>query len=276
MRVMLALALALGLPFPQAASAPPQTAAAQPAATSSKIWIGRYAEIEDFLRTVDIDRLSNPKEGTTGGTRHAYFKAGSLFPEGALRNLGPGRYGGFFESYRSEVAAYKMDRLLQLDMVPPTVLRDYKGQMVSLQLWVPNIRLLKEINEKKITIPTTLALIRQFSRQKVFDDLVGNLDENATNLAFDPVWNVIKVDHSRCFTSMGTMPFEVGAAKGVLRIDREFLDRVGALDKPTLQREIGAYVEAGAIDAMLLRRDAIVKGFDRLIQQKGAAQVILP
>jgi len=161
-------------------------------------------------------------------------------------------------------------------MVPPTVLREYKGQMVSLQLWVQNIRLLKEVNEKKIPLPTTLAMVRQFDRQKVFDDLVGNLDENATNLAFDPLWNVVKIDHSRCFTSMGTMPFEVGDSKGVLRIDREFLDSLRALDKPTLQREIGPYVEAGAIDAVLLRRDAIVKGFDKLIQQKGAAQVILP
>ena len=103
------------------------------APTSSRVWIGHYAEYEQFLRTAVIDRLSNPSVGVTGGTRHAYFKPGGLAADGALRNLRPGRYYGFFESYKSEIAAYKLDRLLELDMVPPTVEVRYNGEWASLQ-----------------------------------------------------------------------------------------------------------------------------------------------
>jgi hypothetical protein len=260
---------------------PAATQVASPAASApanSKVWVGHYAEYEAFLRTAEIDRTSNPKEGKTGGTRHAYFKPGGLAAEGALRNLGPGRYDGFFESYKSEVAAYKLDRLLQLDMVPPAVERRYNGAMVSLQLWAENTQLLKEVQAQKIVFPSTLEMTRQFSRQKVFDDLVANIDENATNLLFDPSWNIIKIDHSRCFTNVMTQPFEVGLAggKGVLHIDRPFLDRVKALDRDTLTREIGDVVEGGAIDALLRRRDNLVKAFEKLAKEKGETQVFVP
>ena len=96
----------------QATSPPPQQTSTQatpsaPAApaTSSKVWVGRYAEYEEFLRTVDIERLADPKVGKTGGTKFAFFKPGGLAARGALRTLRPDKYDGFFESYKSEVAA---------------------------------------------------------------------------------------------------------------------------------------------------------------------------
>src|SRR6187402_3114685 len=111
----LPLSLALGaLPLAGAAipaRSPSQQSSAQAAplipatsATSSKVWIGRYAEYETFLRTVEIDQLANPKVGNSGGTKFASFKPGGLAARGALRTLRPDRYDGFFESYKSEVA----------------------------------------------------------------------------------------------------------------------------------------------------------------------------
>jgi hypothetical protein len=120
-------------------------------------------------------------------------------------------------------------------------------------------------------------MLRQFGRQKVFDDLVANIDENQGNMSFDPLWNIIKFDHSRCFTNKLVQPFEIGqASKGVMRIDRPFFDRLKALDKATLQREISDFVEGGAIDALLTRRDNILKAFEKLAKEKGEAQVFLP
>ena len=241
---------------------------------SSKVWVGHYAEYEDFLRTAVIDRLSNPSIGVTGGTKHAYFKPGGLVAGGALRDLSPGRYGGFFESYKSEIAAYRLDRLLELDMVPPTVEVRYNGKMASLQLWVQNTRTLKENDEKKLRAPDAGQWNYQRNRMYMFDDLVGNIDENQGNLLLDPQWNFIKIDCSRCFTNTLEQPFEIG--KKLTRIDRPFFDRVKALDKATVKREIGEFVEGGTIDALFARRDVIVKVFDKLVRAKGESQVILP
>ena len=51
-----------------------------------------------------------------------------------------GQRAGFWEAYKSEIAAYQLDRLLGLDMVPPTVERRVGSDLASVQLWVEGCR----------------------------------------------------------------------------------------------------------------------------------------
>ena len=51
------------------------------------------------------------------------LRPGGPFPRMAWRSLPPGIYRGFWESYKTEIAAYEIDKLLKLDMVPPSVER---------------------------------------------------------------------------------------------------------------------------------------------------------
>jgi hypothetical protein len=242
--------------------------------SSSRVWVGRYAEYEDFLRTADIERVESFKAGITGHTKHVFFKPGGLAPEGAMRDQRPGRYEGYFESYKSEAAAYKLDRLLQMDMVPPTVERTYNSQSVTMQLFVKNVKMLKDVNAENLHDPDGNRWNRQVHRVYLFDDLVADIDENQTNLMFDPEWSFIKIDCSRCFTDMRKQPFEIG--KLLNQIDRPFLERVKALDKAKVEQEIGNLVEVGAVDALMKRRDHIVKAFDKLAQKMGEAAVLVP
>ena len=48
----------------------------------------------------------------------------------AWRSLPPGVYRGFRESYKAEIAAYELDKLLKMDMVPPSVERQLEGNTV--------------------------------------------------------------------------------------------------------------------------------------------------
>jgi len=269
MRWILWLALTSLLPVQQPAVQ--QTASTTPAST--KIWIGRYAEFEQFLRTAEIEQTKGTPVGVTS-PRHALFKAGGPAAGGALKPLRPGKYDGFWESYKSEIAAYKLDRLLQLDMVPPTVEVRYRGDMASLQLWVENTKMLKDVKAQKLTAPDPAKWNFQLHRAYVFDDLVANIDENEGNLLFDPQWNFIKIDHSRAFTASAVQPFEIG--KRFSQIDRAFFDRVKALDRDTVKREIGDLLEGGALDALFARRDTIVKAFDKLARDKGDKQIFVP
>jgi len=157
-------------------------------------------------------------------------------------------------------------------MVPPTVEARYKGQMAGLMLWVLDVKDLRELKEENLRAPDPVRWTYQLNRLHTFEDLVANLDKEkeGTPMA-DPQWNLIVVDHSLAFTTTLSMPYEIG--KDLNQIDLPFFERTKALDKTTVQRAIGDLVDSDAIEAPFVRRDNIVKNFQKLAEQKGANQV---
>ena len=240
-------------PSPAAGRVPP---AAPSTAASSKVWIGRYAAYETFLRTAAIDRTT-----PVGSTQHVFFKAGGLAAGASLKA----------EAYKLEIAGYRLDRVLSLDMVPPTVEVRFNGERASLKLWVENARLLSQIKAQNLHPPDPARWNYQLHRAYAFEDLVANLDENEGSPIVDPQWNLIVLDHSRGFTNTLAQPYEVG--KTLSQIDRPFFNRIKALDKATVRRAIGDLVDAGGINALFARRDSLVKAFEKLAAEKGANQV---
>ncbi len=255
----------LGLAQALAAAPVPQTT---PAA-SSKVWIGRYGEFEDFLKTAPIVRMQDIGVGVTH-PRRAFFAPGGPAASAVVKNLPPGNHRGFWDSYKSEIAAYELDKLLALDMVPPTVERRVEHDLVSVQLWVEDCRPLANVDQSQRLDP--VAWNRQVYRQRVFENLVANIDENAGNILVDPLWNMILIDHSRCFFS-DEMPFE----KQMTHIDRPLFDKLKALDEASVMARLKPWVmSAGKVRDILKRRDKIVVHFEKLIGDRGESVVIEP
>ena len=248
-------------PAPQGPAPAEQVpAVARSAAPSSKIWIGRYAEYEEFLRTAVIDR--------TTATGQVFFKPGGLAASAALK-----RHSDKLKVAR-EIAGYKLDRVLNLDMVPPTVEVRYNGDMAALQLWVLNTRMLDQLNERNVRAPDPVKWSYQLHRAHAFEDVVANLDEKEGSAIVDAQWNLIVLDHSLAFTNTLAQPYEIG--KKLNQIDRPFFARIKALDKATVKRAVGDLVDDGALDALFARRDNIVRAFEKLAAQKGANEVFTP
>jgi hypothetical protein len=234
---------------------------------SSKVWIGRHAEYEAFLKEADIVRMEPLAQGVTK-PRRAWFAPDGLAARAIIKSIKPGRHDGYFDSYKSEVAAYELDRLLGLDMVPPTVERRLEGEKVSAQLWVERCA---RLSDKKdgASAPDINAWNRQVYRHRVFDNLIANLDRNAGNILIDPAWNIILIDHSRAFdATTGRMPFTL------TRIDRELYGRLKALDKAMLTARVRPWIEFN-VDFLLRRRDHIVRDFERLVKAYGEAAVFI-
>ena len=102
----------------------------------AKIWVDRYQEIEEYLRTgecVSIEVLGPDR------LRRCTLRPGGLAARMAWISVAPGIYRGFWESYKANIAAYEIDRLLKMDMVPPTVERQLQGNKGAATLWVENI-----------------------------------------------------------------------------------------------------------------------------------------
>jgi hypothetical protein len=195
--------------------------------------------------------VTRPKQG--------FFAPGGLAESAAWKVLPPGRPNGYWESYKSEIAAYELDKLLGMDMVPPAVEKRHDGDTGAAILWVKPVRGWKEVEP----LPKPDKWNKQAVRMKMFDNFIHNPDRNAGNLIVDPDWNLYLIDHSRAFITEKKLPF------AMVRIDAELWERMLALDEATLTASLGKWIDKGMIRMMLRRRDAMKVVIDELVKKSG-------
>jgi hypothetical protein len=262
--LLVALALVLG------PAARAQQAAAR-APESAKTWPGRTAALEDYLRTATIVRMEGTSVGVTK-PRRAYLEPGGLVASLVWKPIAPGMYGGFFESYRSEIAAYEIDKLLGLEMVPPTVEKSVEGVLGAAIMWATPTKSFKEMGAKGAPTPPSIFFAkfnRALVRAKMFDNLIGNIDPNLGNWLVDPSWNVILIDHSRTLTS------DTRLVHKMAHIDRELWVRMQALTEAQLKGAVGQWLGDREIRALLERRKKLGEEIDRLVKAGGPDAVFL-
>jgi hypothetical protein len=271
-RTLLPLSLVLlQLPGPVRAQAPAEAPAA-----SAKTWLEHRQEIEDYIKSAQVVEMEELKVGVTR-PRRAKLAPGGPVDYIAWKVVPPGRPAGFWESYKSEIAAYELDKLLGLNMVPPTVERRVKGETGAAIMWCSPTKSFKDLGGVpsvggKPALPAQHlnSWNRQMARAKMFDNLIGNIDPNLGNWLVDPAWNLILIDHTRAFVTDKNM-----AHKNMTRVDAELWDRMKALTQESLTAAIGKWVGRGEIKAVLERRDRLQQIIDKLIKEKGEAAVIL-
>ena len=264
-RHLTVLVLLLSSPLVTARQQPVATAA--PAVTNAppvKPWIGRSEEFETFMRTAPFRRVEEVPIGVTRPKR-GYFDPGGLVASAAWKVLPPGRPNGYWESYKSEIAAYELDKLLALGMVPPVVEKTYRGDRGAAILWLDGVRSWKSVEAQAKPEKWN----REAVRMKMFDNLIANIDRNAGNLLVDADWNLYLIDHSRAFIT------DTKLRNVMTRIDRALWERMLALDEPTLTTAVGAWIDGGSIRAILKRRDAMKKAIDTLVKNSSEAAVYI-
>jgi hypothetical protein len=223
-----------------------------------KIWIDFKAEFEELLRTAHVVAaeelgmgLKQPKKVT--------LRKGDLELSGVWRPLVSGR-----GDRRLEVAAYEVDKMLGLDMVPPTVLRTLEGSDGSLQLWVHGCEIATNLPDR---VPDPVEWHRQVSRMTTFDLVIGNRDRNQATILVDPSWEIVLIDHSLSFR-------EVGEVRGLpKRYDRGLVERLRQLKRSDLKTRLEGLLTRPQIEGLLKRRDAVVAHVDALVERPGKPAV---
>lgn len=239
-------------------------------AASAKTWIGRRQLVEDYLRTADVVKIEEIGLGVTR-PRRAYLAPGGPVDRMAWKTITPGVHSGYWESDKSEIAAYELDKLLQLDMIPPTIERSVDGRVGAAVMWVAPIKSFRELGGPASPPPDRLvSWNRQIVRAKMFDNLICNIDPNLGNWLVDPSWNLILIDHTRSFTTKKNMVHEM------TRIDRELWDRMKALTIETLESTLATWIGGREIRAIIDRRDQMQRTIDKLVAAKGEGVVFLP
>ncbi len=247
-----------------AAPQPPEGAA------SAKVWLGRAAEYEDFLKNAAVVRTEDLAVGVTRPLR-CYFAPGGLVESIAFKSIPPGRQMGYWESYKSEMAAYELDKLLQLQMVPPTVEKRVQNTLGAAIMWVSPVRSFKQMGGLPTPPPEHVdSWNRQLSRAKMFDNLIGNKDPNLGNWLVDPAWNLVLIDHTRAFAGGKEMVHKMN------RIDRGLWERMLALEPASLKTTLDRYLDGSQIKDIVARRDRMRTEIEKMVAERGEANVFFP
>lgn len=212
-------------------------------------------ELEEILRTGKVVAAEEVGEGVTHSLRLTIRKNGitvkALFKSEANDSSDT-------DHYKNEVAAYRVDRLIKLDMVPVTVIGEYEGKTGSLQFWIDNLVNEIERTEWGITGTDWCRLEDQWNLLYVFDALIYNTDRTMQNMTYEePEWLLRLIDHSR---SLGTRTGRPPYLKRMdLKISNELRANLAALDHDTLAAELGTLLTPQEIRALLKRRDRLLK-----------------
>jgi hypothetical protein len=194
-----------------------------------------------------------------------------------------GRLRGYLESWKTEIAAYRLDKALDLGMVPPTIERRFDGAAGSLQLWVESEMSLKALIQGGFRRPasTDRDWNRAFSLQRAFDNLIANEDRHASNVLITKDWRIILIDHSRSFrtarkftTGLIYSKSSPGNDQSPDELPRAFVERIKALTPDSIAAASGGYLTEDQIRAVLKRRDLMLADIDSFIRKRGEDRVL--
>jgi len=236
---------------------------------NAKTWVGRAAEFEEYLRTAEIVKVEKIGTGVTNPSR-AYFAPGGLCESMAFKPITRGIASGFMESYKTEIAAYEIDKLLELNMVPPTIERQIRGEAGSGVMWVAPTKSFRALGGVPAAPPRYFDFFnRQMVRAKMYDNLIGNTDPNLGNWLVDPAWNLILIDHTRALTTTTNRVHQL------TRIDGPLWEKMKGLAEESLTAAAGKWLGKGEIRAVLERRKLMQADIDKLIKENGEDAVVM-
>jgi len=230
-------------------------------------------DMERFLRTARVVSNVAVGQGVTGarrlelesgGQRHrAVFKTVDNRFEFDY-HFGAETAAGFRDSFEHEIAAYKLDKLLGLGLVPPVVEREVDGLRGSLQVWVTREHLRYV---RKHPLPAPDRADDDVHAVRLLDYLF-NTDRHLRNLFFDEEWRPVVIDQSMAFHAL-TVPY-----RPLFRFPREAVARLRALDRRQLESALGRHLEEKQIDALEARRRVVLEQVERAIAERGAAETL--
>jgi len=238
-------------------------------------------EVETFLREAEVVSTEPIPQGITeplklllqrdGVRAHAIFRRHHDVDRGVRLDDGT-RLKFFVDSYKGDVAAYRLSRLLGMHNVPPTVVRRVRRTLGSVQLWVEGSRTQASVLREAGAMPSELLARRglQIWEMRVFDNLIDNIDRNPGNMLWSETWDLWLVDHTRTFARSTELP----SCDRIHRCSRRLYDSLPKLDEESVGRELDGLFGRFEIQALLVRRDLILQRLRRLIDERGEAAVL--
>ncbi len=221
------------------------------------------AEIENFLRSAQITRVEELGEGVTRPRRLTLEQDGKVM-QGVFKSVDtdPGleskrrwsRADDRADRHIYDVVAYKLDRLLGLEMVPVAVERSLEGEAGTLQYWLPDSFNEGKRRRDEIPLDTGCSIAAQFNLMNIFDLLIFNVDRNLGNVLYDARHQVWLIDHSRAFGTQRGIPDMLDDAS--VELSPELSAALARVTEEQLE-PLRPYLNRKQIEALVSRAQAL-------------------
>jgi hypothetical protein len=242
----------------------------------------RGSEAEQFLRRARVLELKPLGVGVTHSekatlsdgvlTLKAVWKTINEFRPG-MTELERGHEMDFRDSYKYEIAAYELDKILGLDLVPPTVDRVIDRHPGALQLWVEDAMTEADRKARGLKTGDPARWNDQMYKVRLLHQLTRNTDfNNIRNILIDPDFRIYAIDHSRAFR----LQHELLSERDLTRFSRTVLEKLRRLDRQTVEEKLGAWLSDGERKGLLARGALILRLAEKQIAERGEAAVLYP
>jgi hypothetical protein len=236
-------------------------------------------QLETFLLKARISNQRDAGGGVTGSRRatasdgqvthdvhiQTIDEAKAVFESGRNTEL------NFKDTYRYNIAGYHVARLIGIDTVPMSVERAIDGKMAAVTWWVDDVKMDEKARTKaKVLGPDPVKTTKQLQIMRVFDELIQNKDRNQGNILWTSDFTMWLIDHTRAFR-LGRSLLK---PENLTRCDRGLLERLRALTAESLAKAVGNSLTKQEQEALMIRRDLIVKHYDDRIARLGEPVVL--
>lgn len=232
------------------------------------------AQQEQFLRTAQIVEARSTAEGITG-TKRLTLTDGVLTHDAHLQQIDVYKpiyraknyvEKNFRDSYKYNIAAYRVAKMLHMKNTPVCVYRVVYGKPSSVCWWIDNLQFdEKTRRDKGIEPPDPNRWTTQLNDIRDFDQLIDNVDRTQENLLIDKDWTLWMIDHSRSFR----LTYQLRKPENLRRISQSMLTGMKALSELRVAAAIEPYLTKAEVHAMMVRRDLLVDFFKKQITEKG-------
>ena len=238
-------------------------------------------QMERFLATAEIVRERTTSDGVTRPIR-ATLSNGELTHDAqfqtvdqakAIFEAGKASEIGFTDTYRYNIAGYRLAQLVGLDTVPMSVERRYKGKSAAVTWWIDDVMFDEggrmKLGDTAMMGPDPQRTQRQIHIMRVWDELIQNRDRNRGNVLWTKDWTMWLIDHTRAFRTNTSLlkPDEL------IRIERTLFDKMKQLTEQSMTQAMKGALTRSEIRSVLRRRDALVQHFEKLLAGRGEGAV---
>jgi hypothetical protein len=247
-----------------------------PATTRGDSQLGDQ-QMERFLLKAEVTRIHMVVAATTnpmsvdlerkGETHRAAFKYGFVERSDPGNSEFTGADQPYLDSYKHEVAAYRLDRALDMHMVPVAVLRNVKTDGALIE-WISDAYTEQELIEMGKYPSDSQQLDQQRAIMHLFDALILNVNRKKDEKLITPSdWKLHLIDHSRGFRTASDLPESFATQQ--VSLPRQMLENLERLEQQSLRVLLGDLLSSTQIETMLARRDKILAKIQADRQQYG-------